>query len=103
MNNMAGVLALVRLRVTDRADMARRLGISKEQVTAALRNLQYRGDIEVMRHRSGGPKEGRQDSIYRPKGADWGEFRAAPLVVDPLLKGVRSIFDAVIPLDSSLE
>jgi predicted ArsR family transcriptional regulator len=93
MSNMAGVLALVRLRVHDRADMARRLGISKGQVTAALRNLQYRGDIEVLHHRSAGPKAGRQDSIYRPKGEDWGDFRAAPLVVGPLLKGVRSIFE----------
>ena len=103
MSHMAGVLALVRLRVTDRADMARRLGISKEQVTAALWNLQYRGDIEAHHHRSGGPKRGRQDTIYRPKGEDWGDYKAAPLVVDPLLKGVRSIFDAVMPLDSSRE
>lgn len=93
MSIMAGVLSLIRLRVYDRDEMARRLKVTRRQVTSALYNLQYRGDIEVHSVRLGSTATGRKRAIYRPKGEDWSDFAAMPLTVDDGLKGVRSIFD----------
>lgn len=68
---MTGVLDLLRRRVTDRGEMARRLGVTRAQVTSALRNLQFRGLVQPYQHGSGGYRKGRGETIYKPVDADW--------------------------------
>lgn len=85
-SNMRRVKALIAEGVHDRNVIAERLGITRKQVTSAIYNLQFRGEIEAHRHHSAGATGGRLDSTYVLTGTIAGPPDA--------LRGVNFIFNA---------